>query len=231
LRWFEPRFAGALREDIPPGTLEGIRQHFARLGYRAEEEPEAAMSYRASAAPRRELRVEHAGQAFVGTFDWVRIWREDATTLRYEGSFRRWAVQLFFVWGVFAVVWAAVVIPCLYYAFYAGVVFVLPFYLPVPLLTRQRRRACAAVEHVLREEIRRAHLARSAEPAAAHARIAEEPAHATTSPPVARGPMRIQDPALAGAVRTARDAFVRHHERSPEDEVEALEEAARRRGE
>jgi hypothetical protein len=230
-RWFEPRFEGALREEIPPGTLDGIRQQFTRLGFRVEEEPEATISYRASAAPRRELRVEHGARAFVGTFDSVRIWQEDETTLRYEGSFRRWAFQLFFVGIVFAVVWGAVVMACMSLAFYAGLILAVPFYLPVSLLKGQRRRACAAVERVLREELRRAYLARSAQPGVSPVRVVAEPSPATTQAPVARGGIRVQDPALAGAVRTARDAFVRHHERSPEDEVEALEEAARRRGE
>jgi hypothetical protein len=159
-RWFQPRFEGTLREGIPSGSFDGLASHLRRLGMRVTEEPEPPKSYRASAAPRRALLVEQTG-AFVGTFDRVRVWQEDEETLRYEGAFTRWAVQLFVAWIGFSAAWAGVLV---FACASAPVAWVLGGWLllwPVPFLARHRRRACAWVERVAREEMRRAYVPRS----------------------------------------------------------------------
>jgi hypothetical protein len=159
-RWFQPRFEGTLREGIPAGSFEGITSHLRRLGMRVTEEPEARTSYRASAAPRRALLVEQRA-AFIGTFDRVRVWQEDDETLRYEGSFTRWAIQLFVAWLGFAGAWSGVLV---FGCASAPIAWVLGGWLllwPIPFLARHRRRASAWVERVAHEEMRRAYVPRS----------------------------------------------------------------------
>jgi hypothetical protein len=226
-RWWEPRFEGTVTRDrLPPGLFDALADRARAAGLRVLSEPpaETLPSYRASAAPPRSLHLEQA-EAFVGAWDRLHVWQEGAGTVRFEGSFRRWATHLAFASPVFALVYGGVLTVCCPTGMAVGVAAALLLGF-VPMLSRHRRRTKLWVERFVEAEVKRSEQASLAtpgvaasepvEPAMARARVSQ----AVPVPPV--------DPALAATAKTARDAFVRHGDRSPEEEVEALEAAARR---
>jgi len=238
-----------VREHVPPGVVEALAERVrtrgllpggpgSRNAYRVVDAPAAPSEhgYRSAEGPARELRVVADSEATVraiGLND-VHVWREDERTLRYEVRFGGWLRHAVVV-SVGLLLLSVLVTIGLAEAS-GGALLVGLYFLPglalAPLrvIEVQRRRARSALEAILLDEMTRLEASTEAAraPAPAPAAAIPEP------PPSAPGPrVRVGDPglpALAATVRTARDAFVRRHELEPEDEVHALERAARKRG-
>ncbi len=218
-------FRGTLREGIPPGTFEGLATRLGTLGMRVTVES-TPPSYRESAAPRCSLRVEQAaGDTTAGMFDHLRVWQEDEATLRYEGTFTRWAKHFAAAWLGFVVSSAIVVSWCLGSPWFAAAAGVLLTLVPAVLLARHRRRACAWVERMAREEMRRVYVPRSSAvvaPVPVGAAMPASPSGPASSSSVDVVALRCEvhaaDPALAAAARIARDAFAVATEPAPEEQ-------------
>jgi hypothetical protein len=211
------------RSLLPPSVFERLVVRANETGLRVLEEPpaEALPSYRASAAPLRSLHLEQR-EAFVGAWDQLHVWQEGAGAIRFEGSFRRWANHLRLVWAAFAVLYGGMLTFCCptTLALGVGVILVLTF---LPFQWIHKHRTTRWVERFVDDQVRQAESPLGlALPA-----VAAVPAPAVRVEPPVR--VRPADPVLVAAARTAHDAVIRHADRSPEDEVLALEEAAKRR--
>jgi hypothetical protein len=128
------------------------------------------------------------------------------------------------VWAAFAVLYGGMLTFCCptMIALGVGVVLVLTF-LPVQWI--HRHRTTRWVERFVEDQVKQAQVVLDlALPVVAAAPV---PAPAVRVEPPVR--VRAADRVLVAAARTAHDAVIRHADRSPEDEVLALEEAAKRR--
>ncbi|HEY1697042.1 MAG TPA: hypothetical protein VGG39_33010 [Polyangiaceae bacterium] len=223
-RWWEPRFEGAItRSLLPSSVFERLVERANETGLRVLEPPpaEPLPSYRASAAPLRSLHLEQR-EAFVGAWDRLHVWQEGAGAIRFEGSFQRWANHLRIVWAAFAVLYGGMLTFCCptTLALAVGVVLVLTF---LPFQWVHRGRTTRWVERFVEDQVKLAEgLLRVPPPI-----VATTTAAAVRIEPVVR--VRAGDPVLVATARTMHDAVTRHADRSPEDEVLALEEAAKRR--
>jgi hypothetical protein len=239
-RWFEPRLEGVVvREHVPRDFLDVVGDHAAAYGYevggaRAEERSRGPSAYRTS-EPDSSLHLVATRPRFRLVSDEVHLWRADDRALHYEMTFRSltrsvtWLHVAGLVLGAALLLaptrpeWEWLEVMAANAIVYANLTYLI-----------QRRRLRIGLVRMLDLELARVSLS-VGQSAPRAARISSEGAttHVDSDAPAAPAPLRIasREPALAATVRTARDAFVRHHERSPEDEVKALEETARRRGE
>jgi hypothetical protein len=239
-RWYEPRFEGEIaHESLPPGFLEGLAEELRPSGLRvAAGREEAQPSYRTSGAPPRSIQlaspeptvgaVATSGARcslllvplFESDWDQLRIWQDGPRTLRYEGSFRRSARQRFATWlfVVSAYTWVVTLCCPAPFGVVIGAGLLAAF---VEVLARNRRRARRGVERFLQHELHRLGPA-AAEPTG---RVANARGQPGEQPRV-----RVDDPVLAVAARTAHDAREHRDDRgtSPEEQVERLEAQARR---
>lgn len=225
-RWWESRFEGSVtRERLPADLFDALadRARAAGLHVLAEPPAETLPSYRASAAPTQSLHLQQA-EAFVGAWDRLHVWQEGTATVRFEGSFHRWTRHLLVAWPVFTLLYVTLLMLCCPTGLAVGIgAAVLLGW--CPMLGRHRRLTRLSVERFVQGVVTTAEPVPLPMPSVA----APEPAPVRARAPDAV-PVPPADPALAATAKTARDAFVRHVNRSPEDEVEALEAAARRGG-
>jgi hypothetical protein len=243
-RWWEPRFEGAVvRDRLPPGFLDLLRHRARRLGLHIIETPAAPPThYRDSAAPLRALELDQT-EAFVGSWDRLRLWQDGEGTLRFEGSFRRWRNHLLVAWLVFAAAYGGLLFSCPSWWGWAMGSWLFFWFLPVH--ARHRRQARAWVEALVTEELRAAEDAAhrdevAAAGASAEAAAAPRVAISTEAPvlvarehvrsTVLQAHVRVADPTLAVAARTSRDAQLDRPESAPEDQVAAIEADFTRRG-
>jgi hypothetical protein len=189
-----------------------------------EERADARPTYRDSAAPANAVGLEQA-EAFVGAWDQLRVWQEGAGTLRFEGSFHRWRNHLLVAWVVFALAYGGVITFCCpsWWGWAMGSWLFLWF---LPMHARHKRRTRLWMQSLVEEELRAAVAPARAEPAPSTA----APASASAAGAGVDPRVRVDDPALALAARTSRAARSEPPDRSPEDEVAALERDATRRG-
>ncbi len=228
-RWLEQRLEGLVPLEHGEPRREGIVRALERAGYRlvSEPEPDDVAGYRDAATPSLSLRFEHVVPMNLGfrrggyrpVVTRLRIWRADARTMAYAvvcGPL--WLLQAAgVVVGVVSIL-AAILGDPAHRPWVPGLIAAgILFGLPKLWLDDMR--------HLLRDALEETAAADAApdavtEPVKAKPRVE----------PVADERLRVpaDNPALAAAARTARDAVVRHEPGDPEDLVEELERAARR---
>ncbi len=234
VRWsprilLEQRLEGVVVVDQGPPRREAIEAALERAGYSRVEEPAppAVVDYRQAATPSlsmtfagpRQRVVVAAGNAPRGTVKRVRVFRADDRTMAYSiVLLPLWLLQVAgLLAGVASIAAAALTGEprTLAGLIVAGILFGLP------------KLWIDDAHHVVREALGEKP---PVDPLVAPPRAVALRDPAADERPASPARVRIatDDPALAAAAQTARDAVVRHETTEPEDAVEALERAARR---
>jgi hypothetical protein len=228
-RWWEPRFEGqVVREVLPAGLLDALAARAPASGLRVvEEAPRSMRSYR-EAAPEQSLLLAPEGET--ASWDRLEVWQEGAGVLHYEGSMRVW-MRLFALPVVgFALLFITLPLVLVYrsWASVAGGTLAAGLWVVAALgrQTMQRQQAKRWVHAFVEGEVMRA---QRAVPFGLKRDPPAQPRAPVTLPSTPAA-LRVapSDPVLAAAARVSHDAFARHEDRDPEDEVKAIEAAAKR---
>ena len=221
----EQRLEGVVVVEQGQPRREAIEAALERAGYRRMEEPAppAVMDYRQAATPWLSMTFagprQRVGNAPRGTVKRVRIFRADDRTMAYSiVLLPLWLLQVAGLLAGVASIGAAALTGeprTLAGLIVAGILFGLP------------KLWIDDAHHVVREALGEKP---PVDPLVAPPRAVALRDPAADERPASPARVRIatDDPALAAAAKTARDAVVRHETTEPEDAVEALERAARR---
>jgi len=228
-----------VREGIPDDFLERLTAHMTEHGFRVVDDGALVQTnYRQPATRTRSVRLRR-GPRVKGELRSL-WWAGELEMTREEGGTVRYAISLpklapYLPWLLLPVALILLVVAQSRRALEIAATVIAVW---VAALAAQRASLREMIERLVDEELERAPAqedrgASYAQPSASNAQRAAS--HAETSPSLAKETphLRIppESPALAATVRTARDAFVHRPERSPEEEVRALERTSRRRGE
>jgi len=224
----EQRLDGAVVLERGEPRREAIETALEKAGYRCLDETADArvVDYREAATP----SVTMTFMPVAGRFSWpvrdavrsIRVWRSDAGTMAYT-------VIMYPLWFLQAT-GVAMAVVSIAAAAVTGEARILAGLIVAGILLGMPKLWIDDVHHVVREALGELP---AADPLVAPPRVVdplEAPEPGEHPAPPARDRVRIatDEPALAAAAQTARDAVVRHETVDPEDAVEALERAARR---
>jgi hypothetical protein len=174
-RWYEPRFVGQVsRHGIAADFLDGLADRLRHTGLSVREprrDPPAKASYRMSAAPPWSLHLTapdatlgvalgHRNRlvltpVFESDWDELRLWRDDARTLLYEGWFRGWASQQVPTWS--AGICGSIIPLTFFFPTAVGLALsAIPVAVFAGVFASHRRRAQHGVEQFVESELKRA---------------------------------------------------------------------------
>lgn len=228
-----------VRQRIPTDFLERIAAHLTQHGFRVVDDGALAPTdYRHPATRTRSVRLQ-GGPRVKGELRSL-SWAGELEMTHEEGGTVRYAVTLpkLMPYVPWLLLTPALILLVAAQGRKALEVMAIVVAVWGAALATQRAAFRETIERLVDEELERAPVqndqgtsyaqtsASSAQPSASHSgtspSLAKETPHLRIPP---------ESPALAATVRTARDASVHRPERSPEEEVRALEETSRRRGE
>jgi hypothetical protein len=226
----EQRLQGAVVLEQGEPRREAIETALEKAGYRRLDEAvqPRVVDYREAATP----SVAMTFTPVAGRFSWpvrdvvrrIRVWRSDAGTMAYT-------VIMVPLWFLQAAGVAAAVVS-IAAAAVTGEARALAGLIVAGILLGMPKLWIDDIHHVVREALGELPPvdALVAPPRAVDPLEAPEPGEEVAPPAPERVRIATDEPALAAAAKTARDAVMRHETVDPEDAVEALERAARRGG-
>jgi hypothetical protein len=226
----EQRLDGAVVLERGEPRREAIETALEKAGYRCLDEAAQThvVDYREAATP----SVTMTFRPVAGRFSWpvrdvvrsIRVWRSDARTMAYT-------VIVVPLWLLQAAGVAAAVVSIVAAAM-TGEARTLAGLIVAGILLGMPKLWIDDVHHVVREALGELPPADPlvAPPRAVDPLEAPEPGEDAAPPARERVRIATDEPALAAAAQTARDAVARYETTDPVDAVEALERAARRGG-